>query len=464
VSGSLDSELIEWIRSAVGAPTAAAIAAHRHAGGASREGWAIDITLPDGTVEACWLRLDTGHGPQSDTIYTLRREATVYRALHDTPVRVPRVIAVHPTREAFLQSRLYGRNWFSEITDPAEQLSVASEFVAQIAELHRLPVAELDLPGFDTTVSLRHAVVDEIDVWEQQYRQSLGDPDGGGTGPEPLVAVALAWLRRNVPVDGPVVLVQGDTGPGNFMYADGRVVAVLDWEIAHIGDPHDDLAWICVRDLQERFPSLPDRFAEWERASGHTFDLDRLRYFRVLAQMRCAIGTMRGLAMRDSGGEMANHLVYSTMHLRVLGEALADVLGLQIEPATLPEPEPGEHAWAFDVALDEIRDTIVPGAASPFVAKRAKGLARLVKYLKEADRLGAVADEAERADLARVLGHEPASTREGRAAVCAAVETGTMTDEAVVAYGVRRMARLTQIMRPAMGALADRHYAPITPG
>ena len=73
--------------------------------------------------------------------------------------------------------------------------------------------------------------------------------------PEPLLVLALSWLRRHLPPDDdwPVVLVQGDTGPGNFMYRNGEIVAVTDWEMAHLGDLHDDLGWIYVRDLQERF-------------------------------------------------------------------------------------------------------------------------------------------------------------------------------------------------------------------
>ena len=87
------------------------------------------------------------------------------------------------------------------------------------------------------------------------------------------------------------MLVQGDTGPGNFMYRDDEVAAITDWELAHLGDLHDDLGWICVRDAQERFTDLADRFRDYERFAGRRIDPDRLRYFRVLAQARCAIGT-----------------------------------------------------------------------------------------------------------------------------------------------------------------------------
>ena len=91
--------------------------------------------------------------------------------------------------------------------------------------------------------------------------------------PDPALAFALRWLRRNVPAyDGPPVLVQGDTGPGNFMYADGRVIAVVDWELAHLGDPMDDIAWLSLRATQEPFTDFPARLREYEELSGNAID------------------------------------------------------------------------------------------------------------------------------------------------------------------------------------------------
>ena len=83
-----------------------------------------------------------------------------------------------------------------------------------------------------------------------------------GTAPDgsmdPLLRLSADWLERNVPdYDGPVVLVQGDTGPGNFLYQDGRVTAVVDWELVHWGDPMDDIAWLSLRTVQDTFTSCP---------------------------------------------------------------------------------------------------------------------------------------------------------------------------------------------------------------
>jgi hypothetical protein len=245
------------------------------------------------------------------------------------------------------------------------------------------------------------------------------------------------------------------------MYGNGEVVAITDWELAHYGDLHDDLGWICVRDAQERFTDLADRLRDYERFGGRRIDAARLRYFRVLAQTRCAIGTRRGLLARDHRAEMAAHLIFNTLHTRLLAEALADAEGLELPPTRPLEPDEADTAWAFDVALDDLRLHIVPQLGDTFAGRRAKGLARLLKYLREVQRLGPAAEDAERKELSDLLGRDVTDLREGRAALCEAIAAGVLEARGAIAFGLAQADRTTQIARPAMGALADRHYAPI---
>jgi aminoglycoside phosphotransferase (APT) family kinase protein len=452
VATDLDASVVDWIREVTGAAT---MHIERRSAGASRAGYAVDVVRDDGTTSALWLRIDTGFGPQSHGVYTLRREAAVYRALAPTAVMVAPLVAVHPTAEAFLLERVEGRNWFAEVRDPDEQLALATSFMWQLAELHRLDPRDLALPELGEPDRVSKHVLEEIDIWDEQYRRQR-EPDA-------LLLLALSWLRRHLPPDGdwPVVLVQGDTGPGNFMYRDGEIVAITDWEMAHLGDLHDDLGWVYVRDLQERFTHMPDRLRDYEAASGRTIDADRLRYFRVLAQTRCAIGTRTGVLVRDRRAEVANQLIYNTMHMRLLVEALADAMGMTLEREPLPDRGDTPYSWIYDVVLEEVRDVIVPAINDGFASRRAKGSARLVKYLREVDRLGGAARQAELADLRDLLGHECADVDTGRAGLCDAIEAGRVEERRVLAYCHGVSARETQLLRPAMGALADRHYSPI---
>jgi hypothetical protein len=96
-----------------------------------------------------------------------------------------------------------------------------------------------------------------------------------------------------------------------------------------------------------------------------------------------------------------------------------------------------------------------------FAARRAKGLARLLKYLREQQRLGPAAARAERDSLADLLAHPVDDVRDARAELCAAIDAGRVDLRAVIPFCRARADGTTQIVGPAMGALADRHYAPI---
>ncbi|HEX7097423.1 MAG TPA: phosphotransferase family protein [Acidimicrobiales bacterium] len=459
-TADLDPSLVEWIRGVTGARH---VRVERRSAGASRAGYAVDVQLADGTDLPLWLRRDTGAGPQSSSVYTLRREAAVYRALQGRGVKIAAAVAESPDGSALLMQRLDGDNWFSRIRNPQEAETLAIQFMQQLAALHDINPSTLDLPELGPLRSVREHVADEIDIWDAQYRDQRE--------PEPLLELALSWLRAHLPDDGgePVVLVQGDTGPGNFMYRGDQLVAVTDWEMAHWGDRHDDLAWIYVRDLQEPFTHLPDRVRDYERFSGRRIDPARLRYFLVLAQTRCAIGTRNGLLARDSRGEIANHLIYSTLHMRALAEALAAAAGVGATPDldverlgdTVGETHGGDDTWIYDVALDDLRHHIVPALGDGFATARAKGLARLIKYLRERDRLGDVVDREELRLLRGLLGDHVTDRLAGQAEVCERIRDGSVDEAAVVELCLHQQALRTHVMRAAMGALADRHHAAI---
>jgi aminoglycoside phosphotransferase (APT) family kinase protein len=448
----VDDDLVDWVRDLVGGSSATA---ERRSAGASRAGYAVDVRHDDGRVDELWLRADTGVGPQSGTAYTVRREAAVYRALQPTAVLAPPFVGVHPTREAFVTRRLEGRNWFSELTDDTVRVRLATALMGQLVELHRLDVRALDLPELGAVGSVRDHMSDELDNWCSQYRRH----------PERslVLELALRWLRTAMPAepDHPPVLVQGDTGPGNFMFHEGRLVAVTDWELAHYGDPHEDLGWLFVRDLQERFTSLTDRLRDYTRLGGRPIDLARLRYSIVLAQAKCAIGTLNGLYFGDNRAEVANLLIYSTLHVRLLGEALAGAIGHEHLPAPAPEARDLPFGRLFDIALDDLATVVTPSLSDGFALKRAKGIARIMKFLRDDTACRDAAEAAELTDIAGLLGERAASLGEGRARLCDALGAGTLSTSAALEHSMRQADRATFIARRAMGALAQRGYSPI---
>ena len=458
----LPDDLVAWIEEIGGGRV---VLAERMPGGGRKEAWFIDLAAgPEGAVTSLFLRYDRSDPAQTKDPWTLHREATVYLALQDGPVPVPRVLDVHPVHQAMLSERVEGGNWFSRITDPGEQESTARDFMTKLAALHALDASKLDLPAFPTVTTVAEAVVAELDEWDGVLAERGGTPD-------PALVFSLRWLRDHIPpYDGPPVLVQGDTGPGNFMYLDGRVTAVVDWELAHLGDPMDDIAWLSLRATQEPFTDFPTRLHEYETLSGNDVDEARVRYYQVMAETKLQVMGHRGPGEGDDGrgggdgggSDVGNGFIYQVLHRRLWLEALAAANGLDLEPAEIPQARgPRDNDWMYDAVLTQLRDVIVPRTTDPLAQARGKGIARIIKYLARVDTYGSSYEECERQDLEKLLGRRPDSVVSGRADAAAAVVAGDVSDEDYVLTLWRRIARETELARPSMGVLADRHWPPL---
>jgi len=437
-------------------------------GGASREAWFIDVRDRDGRSRALFLRYSRQPRPTDTAFHDLRTEAEIFTALYGTGVTVPRTLGVHPRHEAMLAERAPGETWFYRIKDAEEQIRVAQDFIRNLAALHRLDPDTLDLPSLLPVKSARAHALEELARMRRRATGSDGKID-------PLVRISLDWLERNVPdYMGPVVLVQGDTGPGNFMYEDGKVTAVVDWELAHLGDPMDDIAWLSLRTVQDTFTSFPARLREYEQLSGHHVDPIRVWYYRLFAEIRLMTsrppsGTGGSVAASDGSEEIkpvaadiGNPIIYGMLHRRLTVEALAHVMGRDLAPTDLSAlPEQTEWHELYDAVLGSFQ-VIVPRIEDPLASQWAKGLVRMVKYLKEIDRFGRAFARDECEDIGALLGAPPASPAEGRRLIAAASAEGRVSDRDYVAYLWRKVQRDDFVLRTASGALHNRTWPPLS--
>jgi aminoglycoside phosphotransferase (APT) family kinase protein len=454
-TAGLDDEIISWIEESTGLPVATAV---RIPGGGTRQGWFIGLRGPDGVTVDRFLRYS--RSPEGGAFHSLAAEAEIVRALGAAGARVPRVYAVHPSREAVLLERVAGDTWFYRIKDPGEQVRVAQDFIRSLAHIHRLSPEALAAHSLGPAGPARKHALDRLAA----IRQRATRPDGTI---EPLLRLSLDWLEGNVPnYDGPVVLVQGDTGPGNFLYRDGQVTAVLDWELAHWGDPMDDIAWLSLRAVQDTFTHLPDRLAEYARLSGHPVEADRVWYYRLFAEV-----TMATLHPDQAPGEpgdgtpahdAGNRMMYRQLHRRLWLQALDAVMGLRLRSPAPPEPgEPAPWHHLYSDALGMLR-VVAARAGDPLATQWAKGVARILRYLEAADRDGQATAAAELSELATALGQRQDTVTAGRAALTAANRSGAVSDADYVRLEWNQVMREDYLMRTASGALAERSWPPLT--
>jgi aminoglycoside phosphotransferase (APT) family kinase protein len=451
---SLADDIRTWIESVT---SSRLVGANRIPGGGTREGWFIDLEMPTGTVSKLFLRYTPTAMPDNTAFHSLATEAHVVNALADTDVPVAGIIAIHPDREAVVMERIAGDTWFYRIRDPAEQLSVAQDFIRSLAAQHRLDPRALDVAALGPVKSAREHALERIAAIRRRGTDAHGQI-------APLLRVTVDWLEANVPdYDGPVVLVQGDTGPGNFLHRDGKVTAVLDWELCHFGDPMDDIAWLSLRTVQDTFTHLPDRLREYEQLSGHAIDLDRVWYYRVFAE--ATMTTLNPPNAERAGDEatrdIGNLMIYQQLHRRLWLEALNTAMGLGLEPPATPPAgvDPLWHGW-YDDLLASLR-TIAPRIADPLASQWTRGVARAVKYLQRIDIDGRQFVECELDEIAATTGTRYQSIAAARAGVDDAVRAGDIDDRQYVALIWNRVLRDDELMSSASGALHDRTWPPV---
>ena len=284
---ALADDLQQWIEAETGAGF---VGAARLGRGASRRTWSIE--LDDGNTVV--VREDTGTGPVADTPLTLRREADVYRALASSPLPLPRLLGTSPDGRALLFELVTGTDGLTSCSVD-ERHAVAHDYGRCLGTLHGLVPGGLDLGSLES-VGGESPTTTDINLW-----RCIRDLRTGRDA-TPVAAAALGWLADHVPDAEPTSLCHGDAGPGNFLHDAGAVTGLVDWEFAHLGDPHDDLAWVAVRNQLLRRPlALDVTYAGWRETSGLDIDGSRLEYYRALVLVRMVISC--DASMHWTGGE-----------------------------------------------------------------------------------------------------------------------------------------------------------------
>lgn len=418
----MDDDMRKWVEQETGGKV---VDTQRPPGGGSREMYLVDIETPDKTVVPLVLRCEAG-GSFTGTEISPAKEAVIYQALEGTAVPAPRVIALAPGGAALLMERVPGTGDISTV-DVAGQAAVMDSFVDALASLHNLDVDELELPGFRRPVTPEDNARLDLQMWSELADQGVDDLD-------PLARFSGAWLHANAPTDvARTVLVQGDTGPGNFVFEGGAVTGIVDWEFGHLGDPMDDWAWLDMRTRGVVADEWRDRYTA---QTGIELDQERIDYYRAAVDYRCAITT--SLAVSRGGGARgwAPYLMVTARYLDELASRMAGLLGVT-ETADLPAVESTPRTSYFDSLLDGIRSA-VKNLDDVEVREQTRNLQILVRYLRAHDQVGAEIEELDRADRLSTMGPDSSDKKRFAMMIDQAGKTG---DAGVFGYLVRRTAR-----------------------
>ena len=291
----ISEALAEWISAEVGEPVRIG-EVHRTSAGFSRENWVFDATWGGERHELIARRDPIGSVLDTDRLV----ETTVLAAMAHTNVPAPRLRWVDLDgerlgRPALIMDVVPGvcDGFVLNGSLPLQQRAqIARDMYDHLAHIHQADWRALGL-GEVLTDPGDQAALAAVDDWEAQLRDVQLDP-------QPELAYVIAWLRANAPANDRTVLVHGDFKPGNVLMVGDDVSAVLDWETAHLGDPHEDLGWVTnpLRAGEHRIPDVwePQHLLDrWSETTGWPVNPAVVRWWQVLANLKLSVIVLRGL-------------------------------------------------------------------------------------------------------------------------------------------------------------------------
>jgi aminoglycoside phosphotransferase (APT) family kinase protein len=283
----------------------------RDSGGASRLTCAFDARTGAGARHSLILRLATPGGAG----IALTPEAALMRAAAAAGVPAPAVVAADGPdgplgAEFVVMERVDGETIPRRVLRAPELTEVRPRLAGQcgeiLAAIHRIPADAA--PGLDAS--------DPVDTW-RGILDALGES-------HPALEYALRRLTRDRPRAGREVVVHGDFRNGNLIVGPDGVRAVLDWELAHLGDPLEDLGWLCVKAWRFGSPlpvggfgTYDDLVAAYERAAGVAVDRTALRWWEMFGVFKWAVVCVLQAQRHLSGGERS-------VELAALGRRVAE--------------------------------------------------------------------------------------------------------------------------------------------
>lgn len=246
-----------------------------------------------------WVLRRPPRPPLPPSAHDVLREARLLRAVEDTAIRVPKVLATCDGDSVigapfYVMERVHGVVLNETLPDGLTGEPVVDELIDALVEVHATDWQACGLEGYGKPTG----------YLERQVRRFSGLWEHNATREIPAVDEVTAWLAANRPESGPATIVHGDYRLGNVMYTGARLSAIFDWELATIGDPLADVGYLVATYAQPgdppstiaslttvtRQPGFPTRehlIARYEERSGRS--MSDLRWYTTLALWKSAI-------------------------------------------------------------------------------------------------------------------------------------------------------------------------------
>jgi aminoglycoside phosphotransferase (APT) family kinase protein len=263
-------------------------------GGASKETWSFDLICDDDVLT---LVLRINRSFPLPMALDLASEFKVMEAVYAAGIPVPRPFWYsEEVLEApfYVLERIPGETLVRRLQRDEAYRSAREVLPVQLgralAGIHRIPSSRETLGFLPYREQGGSAALGELSFYEGILRKHAPEP-------HPALELAIRWLRQNAPTARQISLVHGDYRLGNIIFSPEGLTRILDWELAHLGDPMEDLGYISVQAWRFGRVELPvggigkrEVFLEaYAQAGGFPLDLETIRYWEVMGNFKWAV-------------------------------------------------------------------------------------------------------------------------------------------------------------------------------
>jgi aminoglycoside phosphotransferase (APT) family kinase protein len=426
-----EGDVVAWVEANLGG-TVTSI--HRQA--RWRPAWFVDVEGSDG-VRSLYVR---GAREHANPIFSLEHEAAVMRVLEAEGVPVPHVHGMCPQPFSIVMDCAPGQADLSTAATEAEMDSVLDHYIDLLVEMHAIDPDAFADTGLTRPTSPEQIALGLFDRFEAIYRAVKARPD-------PLVVFGIAWGRRNVPHHRDLVtFVSGDSG--QFLFADGRVTAILDLELAYLGDPYHDLANLRMRDMSEPLGDLARAFRRYEASSGAALDTRAVEFHTVQFGLGTPMGLSALLAQPPATPDLLMSFEWYHQVALMALEAIGFQLGVRFDDVELPDERPLRHADVGMALAGTVRGL---RADADHDAYEREQTARLADFTHRLMVHGPAVDRLDMDEASELLGRRFDAVEEADAALeeLVAADDGTL-DVQLVELFHRRCMRQLRILEPLL--------------
>jgi aminoglycoside phosphotransferase (APT) family kinase protein len=446
VDGSQQAAIIvDWIESEIGGRVKELTTQPRW-----RPHWFVDLDR-DGESLKLLVR---GDRVDTKTTFTLWHEMQFQELLYRSGIPVPKVYGRIDSLPAFVCDCVPGRPDFAGCS-VEERDRVVDEYLEALAAIHSLDVGPFVRAGIEHAEPPEGPALIGMARMEEMYR-------GQKVRPNPFMEFCLGWFHRHPPESrGREAAVVWDSG--QFHHLDGHLVAVLDLELGHVGDPMMDLAGWRMRDTVIGFGNFERLYDRYSQLVGEPVDLEAVQLHHIAFTFSNALAFSHALADPPARSDYATNLQWCNETNLHATEAIAEYLDVELPSVEPIEARSSPVASAHAHLVQGLRGMRTD---DELLRHQLRITFRVARHLQRFDEIGDAVVEADLDDLHSVLGRRPGSWQEGEVELERVVmedAAGGQREVELLELFHRRNLRAQMLNGPAGSAMARHHLCQTFP-